>query len=277
MVALAHRIVESRSFQNFILAAITGAGVVVGLETSPAVMERYGQLLRTLDWAILYIFAIEILLKIIAHGNKPWEFFRNSWNVFDFVIVLVCFLPLNSHFVAVLRLARILRVLRLVTVLPRLQVLVGALLRSIPSMGYVGMLLFLHFYIYAVIGTFVFGPNDPGHFGTLGASLLTLFQVVTLEGWVDIMNMQMATSPGYGPPLYFISFIVIGGMIILNLFIGVIMNSMQESTAEMEARRLAKAGTQTPAGLTNDDFVQIERQLVDLQKQIAVMRHRMGA
>ncbi len=277
MVGLAHRIVESRSFQNLILTAIIGAGVTVGLETYPAVMEGYGQLLRTLDWGILYLFAVEILLKIIAHGNKPWEFFRNSWNVFDFVIVLVCFVPLNSHFVAVLRLARILRVLRLVTVLPRLQVLVGALLRSIPSMGYVGMLLFIHFYIYAVIGTFIFGANDPGHFGTLGASLLTLFQVVTLEGWVDIMKMQLATSPGYGPPLYFISFIVVGGMIILNLFIGVIMNSMQESTAEIEARRFAKAGTQTPAGLTDDDFVHIERQLANLQKQIAVLRHRIGA
>jgi voltage-gated sodium channel len=277
MVGLAHRIVESRSFQNLILTAILGAGVVVGLETYPAVMEGYGQLLRTLDWGILYLFAVEILLKIIAHRNKPWEFFRNSWNVFDFVIVLVCFLPLNSHFVAVLRLARILRVLRLVTVLPRLQVLVGALLRSIPSMGYVGMLLFIHFYIYAVIGTFVFGANDPGHFGTLGASLLTLFQVVTLEGWMPIMQVQMAALPGYGPPLYFISFIVVGGMIILNLFIGVIMNSMQESTAEIEARRFAKAGTQTSAGLTNDDFVHIERQLADIQKQIAVMRHRIGS
>jgi voltage-gated sodium channel len=138
------------------------------------------------------------------------------------------------------------------------------------------MLLFIHFYIYAVLGTFLFGANDPEHFGALGTSLLSLFQVVTLEGWVDIMKVQMAASPGYGPPLYFISFIVVGGMIILNLFIGVIMNSMQESTAEIEARRLAKAGTQTSAGLTNDDFVHIERQLTDLQKQIAVMRHRMG-
>ena len=143
-------------------------------------------------------------------------------------------------------------------------------------MGYVGMLLFIHFYIYAVLGTFLFGANDPGHFGTLGASLLTLFQVVTLEGWVDIMKIQLVTLPGFGPPLYFISFIVVGGMIILNLFIGVIMNSMQESTAEIEARRFAKAGTHTPEGLTNDDFVHIERQLADLQKQIAVMRHRIG-
>jgi voltage-gated sodium channel len=142
-------------------------------------------------------------------------------------------------------------------------------------MGYVGMLLFIHFYIYAVIGTFVFGASDTDHFGDLGASLLTLFQVVTLEGWADIMRLQMATSPGLGPQIYFISFIVVGGMIILNLFIGVIMNSMQESTAEIEARRFASSGTHTSAGLTNDDFVHLERQLADLQKQVAVMRHRM--
>jgi voltage-gated sodium channel len=276
MVELARRLVQSRGFQNLILAAILGVAVVVGLETYPAVTEEYGQVLRTLDWAILTLFAAELLLKILAHGSKPWEFFRNPWNVFDFVIVAVCFLPLNSHFVAVLRLVRILRVLRLVTVLPRLQVLVGALLRSIPSMGYVGMLLFIHFYIYAVMGTFLFGAKDPEHFGTLGVSLLTLFQVVTLEGWVEVMKTQMAASPGYGPPLYFISFIVVGGMIILNLFIGVIMTSMQESTAEMDARRFAKAGTPAAAGLTTDDFVHLERQLADLQKQLAVMRHRLG-
>ena len=289
-----HSIAVSSPFQNFIIGVILAAGAVVGLETSPGIMERYGVLLRMLDRIILAIFVVEIMIKMGAHGSTPWHYFRNPWNVFDFAIVAVCLLPLNSQFVAVLRLARILRVLRLVTVLPRLQILVGALLKSIPSMGYVGMLLFLHFYIYAVIGTYVFGGNDPEHFGSLGTSLLTLFQVVTLEGWVDVMKLQMYGSAqvGYGSgqhlvvaseafpvgaPLFFISFIVIGGMIILNLFIGVIMNTMQESTAEIQASRFAKAGPQTPAGLTTDDFVQIERQLADLQKQIAVMRHRIGA
>ncbi len=246
-----HSIAVSPPFQNFILGVILVAGAIVGLETSPWIMERYGGLLRTMDRIILALFVAEIMIKMGAHGRTPWDYFRNPWNVFDFAIVAVCLLPLDSQFVAVLRLARILRVLRLVTVLPRLQILVGALLKSIPSMGYVGMLLFLHFYIYAVIGTYLFGRNDPVHFGSLGTSLLSLFQVVTLEGWVEVMRIQMYGSAQVGSgsdlyllvgseafplgaPLFFISFIVIGGMIILNLFIGVIMNSMQESHKELE-------------------------------------------
>ena len=253
-------------------------------------MEQYGAILKALDKIVLSIFVLEIDMKMGAHGNRPWLYFRNPWNVFDFAIVAVCLLPLNSQFVTVLRLARILRVLRLVTVLPRLQILVGALLKSIPSMGYVSMLLFLHFYVYAVMATFIFGKNDPLHFGSLGTSLLTLFQVVTLEGWVEVMRIQMFGSAqfGYegmehltghsqafpvGAPLFFISFIVIGGMIILNLFIGVIMNSMQESQAEAEAIVKKKEGVSSATG---ENIAAVEHQLDELKKQLAVLRHRLG-
>ncbi|MFN0157816.1 MAG: ion transporter, partial [Bacteroidota bacterium] len=266
------------------------AGVIVGIETSPYMMEKYGTILKALDKVVLSIFILEIVMKMGALGNRPWLYFRNPWNVFDFAVVAICLLPLNSQFVAVLRLARILRVLRLVTVLPRLQILVGALLKSIPSMGYVSMLLFLHFYVYAVMATFIFGRNDPLHFGSLGASLLTLFQVVTLEGWVEVMRIQMFGSAqlGYegmehlivhsqafpvGAPLFFISFIVIGGMIILNLFIGVIMNSMQESQAEADALFKKKEGA---ASVTGEDIAAVEHQLDELKRQLAVLRHRLG-
>ena len=284
------KIVCSSWFQNSIIGVILSAGVIVGLETSPSIMEQYGAVLKILDTIVLSIFVLEIVMKMGAQGNRPWLYFRNPWNVFDFVIVAVCLLPLNSQFVAVLRLARILRVLRLVTVLPRLQILVGALLKSIPSMGYVSLLLFLHFYIYAVMATFIFGKNDPLHFGSLGASLLTLFQVVTLEGWVEVMRIQMFGSAqfGYegmqhlivhsqafpvGAPLFFISFIVIGGMIILNLFIGVIMNSMQESQAEAEALVKKKEGV---TSVTGEDIAAVEHQLDELKRQLAVLRHRLG-
>ncbi|MFZ5947178.1 MAG: ion transporter [Stygiobacter sp.] len=284
------KIVNFSWFQNFIMGVILLAGVVIGLETSHYMLEQYRAVLKILDTFILSIFVIEIIFKMGAQGNRPWLYFRNPWNVFDFIIVAVCLLPLNSQFVAVLRLARILRVLRLVTVLPRLQILVGALLKSIPSMGYVGLLLFLHFYIYAVMATFIFGMNDPLHFGSLGASLLTLFQVVTFEGWVEVMRIQMLGSAqfGYegmehlivhsqafpiGAPLFFISFIVIGGMIILNLFIGVIMNSMQESQAEAVALVKKKEGSQS---VTWEDIAIIEHQLEELKRQLSVLRHRLG-
>jgi voltage-gated sodium channel len=285
-----HKIVISSSFQNSIIGVILFAGVLVGLETSPFMMERYGTILKTLDKIVLSIFVLEIIIKMGAHGNRPWQYLRDPWNAFDFGIVAVCLLPFSSQFVVVLRLARILRVLRLLTVLPRLRILVGALLKSIPSMGYVGILLFLHFYIYGVMATFIFGKNDPIHFGSLDASLLTLFQVVTLEGWVEVLRIQMFGSAHYGykgmqhlivqsqafplgAPLFFISFIVIGGMIILNLFIGVIMNSMQESQAESEA--LVKKQKRV-ASVTAEDISAVERQLDELKRQLAVLRHRVG-
>jgi voltage-gated sodium channel len=194
-------------------------------------------------------------LRIGAFGTRPLRFFLDPWHVFDFVIVLICVLPFEAEFVAVFRLARILRVMRLVTVLPRLQLLVGALLKSIPSIGYISVLLLLHFYIYACIGSFLFHGNDPHHFGSLHRSMLSLFQVCTLEGWNEIMNIQLygsdvwnfdaipmqATAPEAFPliaPLYFISFILFGTMIVLNLFIGVIMNGMAEMQAEYDLKQL---------------------------------------
>lgn len=283
-----HHLVISAWFQNTITGVILAAGVVVGLETSPWIVDRYGSSLKVIDSIIIVIFSLEIIIKIGAFGNRPWDYFRSGWNVFDFTIVLLCILPLNAQFVAVLRLARILRVLRLVTVLPRLQILVGALLKSLPSMGYVGLLLFLHFYMYAVVGTFLFGRNDPLHFGSLGKSLLSLFQVVTLEGWVDLMKIQMVGTPQsiydgakqlmqeseaypIGAPVFFLSFIIVGGMIILNLFIGVIMNSMQESHAEHQATLKQKEGY---ASVEANDIRSIELQLDQVISQLAVLRHR---
>src|SRR5688572_3157341 len=185
MAEFCKKIVDSTWFHTFIIFVILGAGVVVGLETYPGLMDTHGELLHMLDHIILYIFVLEIVLKVIAKGNKPWEFFYDGWNVFDFIIVAVCFLPIGGAYIAVLRLARILRVFRLVSAMPKLQLLVGALLKSIPSMSYVGILLFLLFYIYAVLGTFMFGQNDPIHFGSLQVSMMTLFKTITLEGWID--------------------------------------------------------------------------------------------
>jgi voltage-gated sodium channel len=242
-------LLSSQAFQNFTIGVILFASVLVGLETNKTLVAEYGTWLKLFDRVVLTIFTIEILLKIAAEGRRPWRFFLDGWNVFDFVIVGICFLPLQTQFMAVLRLVRILRVLRLVSVLPRLQLLVGALLKSMPSIGYVALLLSIHFYIYAVLGVFLWGENDPMRFGSLPLTFLTLFQCVTMEGWVDIMHTQMwgcsqfaqsgmealCTASRGMPivaPIYFISFIVFGTMIILNLFIGVMMNSLQEMQEE---------------------------------------------
>jgi len=226
MESFFQRINESAGFQRFVLGLILFAGLLVGLETSADLMARVGGLFKGLDRVVLTIFVAELVVRIGACGRRPWRFFTDAWNVFDFVIVAVCLLPVNAEFAAVLRLVRVLRVLRLITAVPKLQILVGALLKSIPSMAYVGLLLSVLFYIYAVLGVSIFGRTDPEHFGTLGAAALTLFQVVTLEGWADIMRAQFAAQSVLVTVGYFVTFILLGTMTVLNLLIGVIVSGM---------------------------------------------------
>ncbi len=276
MQTFCQRVSHSAAFQRFVIGLILLAGVLVGLETDRDLMARHGGLLHALDRSILALFVAELLIRIGAEGRRPWRFFLDPWNVFDFAIVAVCLLPFDTQFAAVLRLARVLRVLRLVTAVPKLQILVGALLKSVPSMGYVAILLALLFYVYAVVGVTFFGPADPEHFGSIGRAMLTLFQIVTLEGWVDIMQPLM--GPGMIPGLailYFISFILLGTMIMLNLLIGVIVNGMDEAREEMDEvareKHLARSGHPT----VDDDFVVLERKLAELQQAVAAVRHRL--
>jgi len=149
-------------------------------------------------------------------------------NLFDFLIVALCCFPGEAQFAAVFRLARGLRLLRLVTAVPRLQLLVGALLKSLGAMGYVTLLLALVFYIYGVAGVHLFGRIDPNHFGTLAVALLSLFRLITLDNWTDLFLAASGQSALIAA-LYFVSFIMLGTMIMLNLFIGIIMNSMAEN------------------------------------------------
>jgi len=250
MVQWCQKVVASKPFNRIILALIVTTGLLVGLETYPQFGETtpVGRAILLVQDTILGLFVLEIILKITAFGSKPWRYFQNPWNVFDFCIVVVSLLPMG-RFAVVFRMARLLRVLRLFTALPRLQILVTALLRSIPSLGYVGILLLLHFYIYAVMGSFLFSQNDPLRFGNLQKSMMTLFQVLTLEGWNDVLNTQMLGSDATydeewlqlaGPArrsqpqpaaaaAYFVSFIMLGTMIMLNLFTGVIIGSMEEA------------------------------------------------
>ena len=197
---LLRRTAGAEWFARFILIAIGLTGILSGAETYP-LFRGGGPLALAVEWAqyaILIVFVAEIAVKIGASGSRPWRYFENGWNIFDFSIVAVSLLPMDAEYLVVLRLAR---VLRLFTALEGLQILVTALLRGILSLGYVGLLLLLHFYIYSVIGTFAFGDNDPLRFGSLHRSMLTLFQVLTLEGWNDILATEyLGSDVGYDDP-----------------------------------------------------------------------------
>lgn len=263
MIHFAKQLVESRWFHAVIVAVILLAGILAGLETSAAIVAKHGPLLHLLDAAVLAIFIAEIVLKLVAHGRRPLDYFRDGWNVFDFLIVALCLLPVGGSFAAVLRLARVLRLLRLVTALPRLQMLVGALFKSFSSMGYVGLLLGLMFYIYAIMGVHLFGAHDAKHFGTLPLASLTLFQIITLDNWSDVFAAAKGTSPAVAA-VYFVSFILLGTMIMLNLFIGVIMNSMSEMHDELDAQKKSRQPA-TDADAAEEHLDAIERHLETLR------------
>jgi len=269
------RLSESAGFSRFVFGLILLAGLLVGLETSSALMAQMGGLLHALDRVVLALFVGELAVRIGACGRQPWRFFTDPWNIFDFVIVAVCLLPVQAEFAAVLRLVRVLRVLRLITAVPKLQILVGALLKSIPSMAYVGLLLSVLFYIYAVLGVSLFGKTDPEHFGTLGAAALTLFQVVTLEGWADIMRAQFAAQSTVVIVGYFVSFILLGTMTVLNLLIGVIVSGMEEARQEMEDAALERHVAATGVSSFNDDVVALKRQVDALQDALSSLQRRL--
>jgi voltage-gated sodium channel len=239
---LARKITNSRIFNYFIFSLILLSAIIIGLETYPGLAKQYREVLSLIDLLVIALFTIEIALKIISNGKRPWIYFSDPWNVFDFIIVAICLIPFNdTHYFAVFRILRVLRILRVITVFPKLKLIISALLKSIPSMGYVIMLIGILFYVYAIVGVFVFGATDPMHFGDLHHAFVTLFKVLTLEGWTDIMNVHIFGDFDHKnmqiismwPFFYFASFILIGAMIILNLFIGVIMNSMDESQKEL--------------------------------------------
>jgi voltage-gated sodium channel len=220
-------LIDRPKVQRFILGVIFFNALILGLETSPHLMAQAGGLLTTLDGICLGIFTIEILLKLMV-----WRisFFRSGWNIFDFLVVAISFVP-GSGPLTILRALRILRVLRLVSNLPRLRVIVEAVFRSLPSIGWISGLLLIIFYIFSVLVTSLFGKEFPEWFGSIGASMYTLFQVLTLESWsMGIVRPVMELFPhAY---LVFISFVMVTSFIVLNVFIGIIVGTMSEVAAE---------------------------------------------
>ena len=213
--------------RQFIIGVIIFNAILLGLETSPKVMGAAGTIILTLDWICLAIFVIEIALKLVAHGAR---FFRSGWNVFDFLIVGIALMP-ATHGLSVLRALRILRVLRVISAAPRLRRVVEGFVTALPGMGSVFLLMGIIFYIGAVMATKLFGASFPEWFGTLGASFYSLFQIMTLESWsMGIVRPVMDVYPYAW--LFFVPFIMVTTFAVVNLLVGLIVNSMQDAHAE---------------------------------------------
>ena len=228
-------LVTSRNWEFCIIGIIMLNAVTLGLETSPWMMDRFGALLVTIDRIILGIFVVELILRLYAHGLK---FFKDPWSLFDFAIVGIALVPSTGP-MSVLRSLRILRVLRLISVVPSLRRVIGGLIAALPGMGSIVVLMALVFYVFAVMATKLFGETFPDWFGDLGASLYTLFQIMTLESWsMGIVRPVMEVYPLSW--LFFVPFILCTAFTVLNLFIGIIVSAMQEEhEAEADANRQA--------------------------------------
>jgi voltage-gated sodium channel len=241
------RAVASRAFQRAQLALILGSAALVGLETSPALVAAHAPLFRALDTLVLALFTAELAVRLLAHGARPLGFLRSPWNVFDLVLVVLAYVPAVGPLSTVARLARVLRVLRLVSAAPQLRLIVETMLRSIPSLGYVTLLLGLLLYVYAVVGVKLFAAADPEHWGSLGAALVTLFGVLTLEGWVELQRTAMNATPLAW--IYFSSFVLVAVFVMVNLFVAVVLNNLEEARADAAREAAPPGGAPDFAGL----------------------------
>lgn len=265
---LFYKIAHASIFKYSIVGVIIFAAALVGFETYPNLYKQYHDLFKTIDYILQAIFTVEIIIRILAYGRHPLSFFKSAINVTDFFITALFYVPFGGAYASVLRLVRIIRVLRLITAFPELQIIVGALIKSIPSLGHITLLLVIQFYIFAILGNFLFGHHDVAHFGNVGNSMFTLFQVITLEGWVDILKAQQGGPIVY---IYFISFILLGTMIVLNLFIGVILNGFDEVKKELEeeiGKKNKKRSLKYEIAQVSDQLNAIQQQLNSLNKPL---------
>ena len=267
--------VEDPRTERFIMALIVLNAITLGLETSESIMARYGAFLTVFDRLVIAVFVIEIVARFIVQGRA---FFKNGWNLFDVFVVGVALAPATAAF-SVLRALRVLRLLRLITAVPALQRVVGGLIGALPGMGSILLLIALVFYVSAVMAVNLYGKEFPDLFGTLGTSLYTLFTIMTLEGWTnDVVNPIRKVHP-YAL-FFFIPFIIITTFWVLNLFIGIIVNAMQEEHAKAEAseRQAERELTQrAERDLMHEETAPLVREVQELKVEIVALRKEMSA
>ncbi|MDR2033496.1 MAG: ion transporter [Helicobacteraceae bacterium] len=259
LVAFCNRIYEPKA-RNFVMAVIIINAVVLGLDTYPYLRERYGDLLTIVDHICVGVFVIEIAMKFVVVRLR---FFLSGWNLFDFFVVAISLVP-GANTISVLRAFRIFRVIRLIGRIEKLKIIVEALLSSLPSIGWIGLLLTIVFYTFSVLCVTIFGETFDEWFGSIGAAMYTLFQILTLESWsMGIVRPLMAEYPyAY---LIFIPFILIASFIMVNALVGIVINSLNELAAakakEKEQEELGKSDLAEELNLLKNQILKIEKMI----------------
>lgn len=244
------KIRSNKLFELFVVAIIIFSALIIGVKTYP-IPSYLNYLTTLLDWGITFFFLTEIIIRFFAEEHKK-AFFKSGWNVFDSIIVLISLIPIDNTELALIgRLVRIFRVLRMISIIPELRIILSALIKAMPQLGYVMLLMFIIFYIYAAVGSTFFHTINPQLWGGIAISMLTLFQIMTFESWTTIMHETMEVFAFSW--LYYISFIFFTTFAFLNMIIGIVVNVMEE-----ERQKVYKKEQQ----MNN------EPTLVDIQQQL---------
>jgi len=264
--AALHRLIDQSWFNRFILTLILLNALILGMETSATLMAQYGPLLLMLDKIMLAIFVLELLLRIFVHRLA---FFKDPWSLFDFAVVAIALIPASGP-LAVLRSLRVLRVLRVLSMVPSMKRVVSALLGSLPGLASIAMVLLLIYYVFAVIATKLFSAAFPEWFGSIGASFYTLFQVMTLESWsMGIARPVMEQFPHAW--LFFVPFILVATFTMLNLFIAIIVNTMQTFSEEEQALERQQDKLAEQAGQQ-----QLQQELAAIRQELQLLRSELA-
>lgn len=270
---LLERIVTDPRTERVVMTLIFVNAIILGLETSQTAMASFGQTLEILGNIVLALFVLELTARILVHRRA---FFRDPWSIFDFIVVAIALVPATETF-SVLRALRALRVLRLITAIPTLKAVVAGLLASLPGMGAIVFLIGLLYYVFAIIAIKLFGTDNPELFGTLGKSLYTLFTVMTLEGWTnDVAKPVMEHHPWAW--IFFFSYIIVTTFMVLNLFIGVVVNAMQTEAVKSEAseREAEREMIQEEAAPILAEVTKLRTEMAEIHKQMGKLAAKIG-
>lgn len=256
------RIRNNKLFELTVVAIIIFSALVIGVKTYP-VSPAIHRIIEVLDWLITVFFVIEIGIRFLAETNRR-DFFKNGWNVFDTIIVTVSLIPIEHGELAIIgRLIRIFRVLRMVSIIPELRMLLNSLIKALPQLGYILLMMFIIFYIYAAIGSTFFAPINQKLWGDISISMLTLFRIMTFEDWTDVMYESMEVYPLSW--FYYLSFIFFTAFAFLNMVIGIVVNVLND-----EHERARQKEADKHPHITLEDL----EQKIDQLTQLVIAQHK---
>jgi voltage-gated sodium channel len=261
------RLVDSAAFNTAIIAVIVANAVVLGLQTYQGVVDRYGDTLDLLNGLFLGIFVVELALRIASYGRRPQDFFRSGWNVFDFVVITAAFIPGVRDSSTLLRLVRLARVVRVVRLLPDVRVLIAGVIRSLPPLLSMGLLTTLILFVYGMVGWLLFGEEIPQDWGNIGTAMLTMFVLLTLENFPAYMDRAMEVHQWSW--IFFVSFALVAAFIVLNVLIGIVLNSMEEARERERRKALGIGVGKGPPAPVAERIAILRAALDELEQELA--------